>query len=108
MPNVPVFDLKINATTGRTMAFTHGRGAFALVDGSLAGQLQVTSFQLGATNVRIGFSSDLNQRYRIERSGRLPATAWTNVADNIPGTGAIIQTNDVRLPGPQFYRVRRL
>ncbi len=30
MPNVAVFDLKINHDTGRLVAFTHGRGAFAL------------------------------------------------------------------------------
>ncbi len=30
MPNVAVFDLKINHDTGRLLAFTHGRGAFAL------------------------------------------------------------------------------
>jgi hypothetical protein len=30
MPNVAVFDLKINAATNRLVAFTHGRGAFAL------------------------------------------------------------------------------
>jgi len=27
MPNVPVFDIQLNPNTGRTMAFTHGRGA---------------------------------------------------------------------------------
>ncbi|TAJ94810.1 hypothetical protein EPO44_13800 [bacterium] len=31
MPNVAVFELQINNTTGRLVAFTHGRGAFALV-----------------------------------------------------------------------------
>lgn len=30
LPNVPVFDLKINAVTGRIAAFTFGRGAFTL------------------------------------------------------------------------------
>ena len=30
MPNVAVFDVKIDETTGRVMAFTHGRGAFVL------------------------------------------------------------------------------
>ncbi len=30
MPNVPVYDIKINPTTGRTIAFTYGRGAYAL------------------------------------------------------------------------------
>ena len=29
MPNVAVFDLQINPTTNRLVAFTHGRGAFA-------------------------------------------------------------------------------
>ena len=30
MPNVPVFDVKINPPTKRTVAFTYGRGAFTL------------------------------------------------------------------------------
>jgi len=30
MPNVAVFDIKIDENTGRVMAFTHGRGAFVL------------------------------------------------------------------------------
>ncbi|MBI2867289.1 MAG: hypothetical protein HYX97_03005 [Chloroflexi bacterium] len=32
MPNVAVFDLQIDHTTGRLVAFTHGRGAFVLVN----------------------------------------------------------------------------
>src|SRR5439155_14339478 len=30
MPNVAVFELQINQTTNRIVAFTHGRGAFVL------------------------------------------------------------------------------
>lgn len=33
LPNAPVYDLKINPTTNRIVAFTHGRGAFVLTLG---------------------------------------------------------------------------
>src|SRR5262249_25073593 len=33
LPNVAVFELQINQTTNRLVAFTHGRGAFALSEG---------------------------------------------------------------------------
>jgi hypothetical protein len=33
LPNAPVYDIKINPTTGRTVFFTYGRGAFALGPG---------------------------------------------------------------------------
>lgn len=30
LPNAPVYDIRINPATGRTIAFTYGRGAYAL------------------------------------------------------------------------------
>lgn len=36
MPNVPVYDLKFNAVTHRVVAFTHGRGAFALIQANVS------------------------------------------------------------------------
>ena len=30
LPNAPVYDIKINPATGRTVVFTYGRGAYAL------------------------------------------------------------------------------
>lgn len=44
MPNVAVFELQINNTTGRLVAFTHGRGAFVLVPPAAS----TTQFLLGA------------------------------------------------------------
>jgi hypothetical protein len=52
MPNVAVFDLKINPATNRIVAFTHGRGAFALTSAPTL-NVQVTanqtSFAVGQT-----------------------------------------------------------
>lgn len=39
IPNVAVFELQINDTTGRLAAFTHGRGAFALVTSNVVNNL---------------------------------------------------------------------
>ncbi len=52
MPNVAVFDLKINPAANRVVAFTHGRGAFALTTASLTVQATVsptTTFTNGQT-----------------------------------------------------------
>jgi hypothetical protein len=108
LPNVSVYDLKI-ATTGRCIAFTHGRGAFALVDSALQGPPLITSFLFSPTNAQINFTTELNHLYRLERSDRLPATQWNTVADQLQGTGFILQTNDQRRSTPEaFYRVRQL
>jgi len=101
--------IKIVPATGRAVAFTHGRSAFALVDSAEAGRLRITSFALGATNTTVAFTTDLNQLYRVERAAQLPANVWSNAADGIQGTGGVVQTNITRPSGPGwFYRVRRL
>jgi hypothetical protein len=38
-PNVAVFELQINNTTGRLVAFTHGRGAFTLLTSTVVNNL---------------------------------------------------------------------
>ena len=37
LPNASIYDIKINAATGRTVVFTYGRGAFALGPGLTSG-----------------------------------------------------------------------
>ena len=56
MPNVAVFDLKVNPTGSRVVAFTHGRGAFALTTATLTAQVSVnpSSFTNGQTLVAGG------------------------------------------------------
>jgi len=52
MPNVAVFDLKINPATNRIVAFTHGRGAFALTSAptlSVQATANQTTFAVGQT-----------------------------------------------------------
>ena len=108
MPNVSVYDLKL-ATTGRCIAFTHGRGALALVDSALQGPPVITSFVPGTGSAQLDFTSELNHLYRVEQADQLPASAWNTVADQIQGTGSIIQTNAMQGPAAQgFYRIRQL
>jgi photosystem II stability/assembly factor-like uncharacterized protein len=55
MPNVAVFDLKINPTTNRIMAFTHGRGAWVLTQQlSLVLSVNQPTFAVGQTLVAGG------------------------------------------------------
>jgi photosystem II stability/assembly factor-like uncharacterized protein len=57
MPNVAVFDLKINPATNRIVAFTHGRGAFVLTSATLTAQATVNppaTFTNGQTLVAGG------------------------------------------------------
>jgi hypothetical protein len=44
MPNVAVFDLKIQSTSGRVFAFTHGRGAFMLDPNAIDNPPTITKF----------------------------------------------------------------
>ena len=62
----------------------------------------------GRTNVLIGFSTAAGSLYRVQRSAGLTAPVqWSVVADNVPGTGAIVEVSDpVAVGAPQrFYRV---
>ncbi len=63
LPYVPVFDIKISPDGRRTVAFTHGRSAFALVSA-----LRIISIELAPGQVQIRFPSGPGQRYRLERS----------------------------------------
>jgi hypothetical protein len=54
MPNVPVYDLQINGTTGQMIAFTYGRGAFTLgwAQGFPNPSFEANSFTVGPGYVR--------------------------------------------------------
>jgi hypothetical protein len=97
MPNVPVYDLKINATTGRIVAFTGGRGAFAFVRGQqLAAAVLPSSRSVQVGTTATAFVSIVNAgvstavAVSISPSATLPATftyQTTNpVTNEVTGT----------------------
>jgi hypothetical protein len=55
----------------------------------------------------MSFPSQYGQTYRVERTDNLSPAAWTPVADNLPGTGGVIQVTDsgVSQQAQRFYRV---
>ena len=58
----------------------------------------------------VRFPSLSGQSYRVERNADLSPTAWTTLADNLPGTGGTLEIPD---PGAfafaqRFYRVKVL
>jgi hypothetical protein len=55
----------------------------------------------------ISFPSQVGQTYLVERSETLSPAAWSPVADNVPGTGALMQIPDadVSRQTQRFYRV---
>ena len=68
--------------------------------------LTLTGPVRSGNNMVVSFSSDLGQRYRIERKDVLAPGVWTTVADNIAGTGGIVPVADLGatiLP-KRFYR----
>ena len=69
--------------------------------------LIITSAQASGTSFRLTFTTALNRQYAIQRSPILPATLWTTLATNVPGTGgAVTYTNVGALTNHTgFYRV---
>jgi hypothetical protein len=118
LANSPALD------AGRSGLATDARGSRRVVDfpnvpNALGGDgSDIGAFELQATTLLltgpvksgndlvVRFSSDLGQRYRIERKDTLAPGAWTTVADNLSGTGGIIPVTDLGAASqPQrFYR----
>ena len=71
---------------------------------------KITSVRILGADVGISFATVAAHRYRVERTADLAGGVWAAVADNLAGTGGILQVNDVNGTGqPQrFYRVRLL
>lgn len=70
MPNVAVFDLQVNESTNRLIAFTHGRGAFVLTN-SAAADLGVT---ITHTPQLIGLYRELTWNILVTNFGPSPAS----------------------------------
>jgi hypothetical protein len=57
------------------------------------------------SNVVIQFPSEVGQTYRIERKGALTSGTWTTIADNVTGTGRLLQLTEPASAMQRFYRV---
>jgi photosystem II stability/assembly factor-like uncharacterized protein len=80
LPSVPVFDLKINPTTNRIVAFTFGRGAYAL-DWATTPVSGPPLSVLGDPALAAGLNSPFSQA--LSAAGAAPYT-WTVVAGSLP------------------------
>lgn len=98
MPNVAVFELQINHTTGRLVAFTHGRGSFA--SGSV--DLPQLALNLNGTGYRRGDTLILTDTIT---PGTTPRTADLYVALQLPnGTLFFLQGDGSFTPGVRPFR----
>ena len=63
--------------------------------------------QMASSNLSIRFLTEVGQKYRLERKDSLAAGPWSTLADNIDGTGEVVETIDpVGILQPsRFYRV---
>ncbi len=69
--------------------------------------LAVNGASAASDSFVIGFPSQYGQTYRVEESDGLSPPAWSVVADQIPGTGGMIQVTNtgVALQDQRYYRV---
>jgi len=58
----------------------------------------------------VSFTTEVSQRYRLERTDALSPGSWTTVADDIAGTGGIVQVIDRGevSQSKRFYRAQTL
>ncbi len=69
--------------------------------------LPVATIELSGSDVIIRFTTVPDRMYRVERAVDLSMAPWTTVADQIAGTGAIVQVEDPGGAGhaSRFYRI---
>ncbi len=74
-----------------------------------ASVLAITAIAVDAAAAHIIFPTILGHHYRVERADSLPA-AWTPIADDLAGTGGLLEVTDPFAPDrpTRFYRVRLL
>jgi hypothetical protein len=94
MPNVLVQDLQLNPANGRLVAFTYGRGAFALVNSTNVAALSFTSIKRSGADVLLTFKTVIGRNYLLRRSSTLNPPAWFPIASNVPGTGNLVTIID--------------
>jgi len=103
MPNVPVFDLQFQRSTGRLFAFTYGRGAFVLAPRPLLSTPEI----LVDGSTRIRMQSQPNQRYAVDVSTNLSDWAQFSI---FTATNDSMSVTDRVNPAAsrRFYRGRLL
>jgi hypothetical protein len=107
MPNVVVNDLQLNPATSRLLAFTYGRGAFALVNATNATDLSFTSVARSGNDILLTFKTIIGRGYAVQGADNMPAGVnWYQIATNVPGTGNPVTVRDVGgvLHPKRFYR----
>jgi len=74
---------------------------------ALASTLTIDSLQLAGADVRIKFMTQTNKRYGVDYRNDLASGSWTNLTNNVAGTGGLMTITD---PGAmsrakRFYRI---
>ncbi|MEO5803236.1 MAG: hypothetical protein ABIR24_06875, partial [Verrucomicrobiota bacterium] len=99
-----------SASTGIYSVEATGACGTAITSASLVAvpRIQISAIQLSGNDVLINFSTKKTKFYRVECVDNFSSNAWRTVADNIPGTGAIVQAIDFGGAGKpsRFYRIR--
>jgi photosystem II stability/assembly factor-like uncharacterized protein len=100
MPNVAVFDLEISPGTGRLIAFTHGRGAFAL----LSPPIVKAGTRVGNT-FTLSFATLPGGQYLVQFKNNLNEATW-HALTTLQGDGTTKIVQDIGATTSQrFYRV---
>jgi len=100
IPNVAVFDLQISRGGERVIAFTHGRGAFALVSSPtiVAGRKIGNSFSFV-------FQTLPGAQYLVQFKNLLTDPTWQPLS-TVTGDGSVKTNTDSSATSPQrFYRI---
>jgi len=100
IPNVAVFDLQLSPGAGRLIAFTHGRGAFALSSRPtlMAGTRVGNTFTFSFVTLPGG-------QYVVEYKTNLNAISWQTLTSvQGDGTTKTVQDNTATT-AQRFYRV---
>lgn len=107
MPYIAVFDLQLNPSTGRLIAFTHGRGAFALLQPVLPAPSGLVATAISNAQVSITWTAPgvPVDHYELQRSQSV-AGPFSTIAS--PSTTNFTDTNATGLTGSvaYLYRVR--
>jgi hypothetical protein len=100
MPNVAAFDLQASAAARRLIAFTHGRGAFAL----LSPPAIVAGTRIG-NGFTFSFATLPESQYLVQYKNTLDEILWRSLT-TVSGDGTVKQVVDDMTPtSPQrFYR----
>jgi photosystem II stability/assembly factor-like uncharacterized protein len=98
MPNVAVFDLEVSQGAGRLIAFTHGRGAFALLSPPklIAGRRIGTAFAFSFATLPGG-------QYMVQYKNSLNDPTWQALT-TVNGDGTVKSLTNNTASSQRFYR----